>query len=136
MMMVLTRFMIALTLLMQGGPCYPQEKHVLNMGINQNFSETFNQGQKLRWSHRVTQHLLQSLGYQIKVKFRPSKRLPHSLRIGDIDCFLSTRENYEYTKYEFTQSTLPVSVIRFLIYYDASKDWTPSWPPDDLFKQK
>lgn len=111
------------------------DKQTIKFGVNSNFVKFYQQHDKLRWSHSIVQDLLERAGYQVKVLARPALRLPLSLKRQEIDVFLSS-DGFEHSQYGFIRSRLPISLIRFIIYYDSKLGWRPSWPPDQNFKDK
>lgn len=108
----------------------------LRFGINQNFTRLFDDPEKIKWSYAIPKHVLEQAGYDVKVVFRPSLRLPVSLERNDVNLIISTEPTMRQYSGNFIRSELPVGIVDFFIYYDLRRGWQPVWPPDATFKQK
>ncbi len=88
------------------------------------------------WSDAVIHEVFSEQGFDIEMIEYPAKRLSLSLHKNLIDTYLGSTKSLGNFSTDFIRSDLPVSVVDWYIYYDHRNNWTPSWPPDAVFRKK
>lgn len=81
----------------------------------------------------VVAYVMAKHGIKTEFKVVPSKRMPWSLKGGDIDSMqassLARSSRSADDKDDFIQSEMPVFSYNVLLYYKPSDRWKPEWPP-------
>ena len=86
----------------------------------------------------VVAHVMANHGYKVNFLVVPAKRMHISLSNGTIDSFQSS-ELFRYARLGsendgFIRSKYPIFNYQVQIYYKASEQWSPNWPPSLDFK--
>lgn len=108
----------------------------VRFGINSKLVERYPNFKGLVGAYRVAESAFNAAGLEVVAIKRPAQRLNLSLVRDEIDLHITSLEVIEPFQDKIIASRLPITSLPIVMYHRQTENWTPQWPPDEVFKNK